>query len=327
MKRFLIICIVLLVVLTLAQVIYYKLNPKETNISSSNNLEEDIEEEENKLYIIGMSALYENDYNPKISFTDLQRKFYDFIFVDIPEIYININNKSIEETKQYYEQNTEKIKNMGIYNEDDFVMIAHQINNVFDKNEIVNLYNYNVDTNTISKSQNGLITFKVNLIYDNEKQIQVLYTISEEIENVKISSATDLDEVFKQYTGKVTKQEVLNKIDTFISSIKDIRLNSTLKTENERRQYFDLNEEELENIGITSQDDYVGIAIQINAMRWRESDLQFERYEINSGSIKNEEDYISFELNIYYNYDSKLHLKVSISDVAPNIKISSYENE
>lgn len=327
MKRFLIICIVLLVVLTLAQVIYYKLNPKETNISSSNNLEEDIEEEENKLYIIGMSALYENDYNPKISFTDLQRKFYDFIFVDIPEIYININNKSIEETKQYYEQNTEKIKNMGIYNEDDFVMIAHQINNVFDKNEIVNLYNYNVDTNTISKSQNGLITFKVNLIYDNEKQIQVLYTISEEIENVKISSATDLDEVFKQYTGKVTKQEVLNKIDTFISSIKDIRLNSTLKTENERRQYFDLNEEELENIGITSQDDYVGIAIQINAMRWRESDLQFERYEINSGSIKNEEDYISFELNIYYNYDSKLHLKVSISDVVPNIKISSYENE
>ena len=327
MKRFLIICIVLLVVLTLAQVIYYKLNPKETNISSSNNLEEDIEEEENKLYIIGMSALYENDYNPKISFTDLQRKFYDFIFVDIPEIYININNKSIEETKQYYEQNTEKIKNMGIYNEDDFVMIAHQINNVFDKNEIVNLYNYNVDTNTISKSQNGLITFKVNLIYDNEKQIQVLYTISEEIENVKISSATDLDEVFKQYTGKVTKQEVLNKIDTFISSIKDIRLNSTLKTENERRQYFDLNKEELENIGITSQDDYVGIAIQINAMRWRESDLQFERYEINSGSIKNEEDYISFELNIYYNYDSKLHLKVSISDVVPNIKISSYENE
>ena len=327
MKRFLIICIVLLVVLTLAQVIYYKLNPKETNISSSNNFEEDIEEEKNKLYIIGMSALYENNYNPKISFTDLQRKFYDFIFVDIPEIYININDKSIEETKQYYEQNIEKIKNMSIYNEDDFVMIAHQINNVFDKNEIVNLYNYNVDTNTISKSQNGLITFKVNLIYDNEKQIQVLYTISEEIENVKISSATGLDEVFNQYTGKVTKQEVLNKIDTFISSIKDIRSNSTLTTENERRQYFDLNKEELENIGITSQDDYVGIAIQINAMRWRESDLQFERYEINSESIKNEEDCISFELNIYYNYDSKLHLKVSISDVAPTIKISSYENE
>ena len=163
-----------------------------------------------------------------------------------------------------------------------------------------------------------------------QKQIQVAYTISEVNDNIIISSAQSIDELFKSYTGQVTKQEVLNKINEFIANIEDLRLNSTLKTENEKRQYFDLNKSTLENIGITSQDDYISITNQINVMKWKESDLQYEKYEVNSESAVNEEDYVSFELVIYYNYNCSLDLKVSLSNqksITPNIKISSYKYE
>ncbi len=326
MKKFLIICIVLLVILTIVQVIYYKVNTKRTDISSTsplNEFDEGLEEEKTKLYILGMTELY-NNYNPKISFRDLQSEFYNFIIIDIPNIYQNIKGKKIEEIEQYYDQNIEQIKKMNIFSKEDFVMIAYQINNTADKNKVAKLYEYNVETDTISKSEDGSISFKVNLGYDNEKNIQILYTISEVNDSIKISSQNGLDEMFKRYNGKVSKIDVLKKIDSFISSIKEYRINSTLKTENERRQYFDLNKEDLEKIGITSQDDYVNVAIQVNRMKWNESDLQYEKYEILSDKIVNEGDYLSSELIIYYNYDSILDLKISISNVENVIKISSY---
>ncbi len=327
MKRFLIIMIILLFTLAIGQYIYYKINPS-NNISSLNN-EKIAEETMKRLYILGESVIYDN-YKPKFTFETLENKFYILVNEVIPTIYINVRNKTIEEIEQYYEQNIEQIKKMNISNKEDFIMLAYQINNVFDGENIIDLYEYNVDTDTISKSEDGLISFKVNLEYDNEKNIQILYTISEQNDSIIITSQNYLDEMFKTYTGNVSKLEVLKKIDSFISSIKDFRLNSTLKTENERRQYFDLNKEELEKIGITSQDDYVNVAIQINGMRWSKSDLQYEKYEIPSEKIINEGDYLSSELIIYYNYDSILNLKISISNaenVMPNIKISTYETE
>ena len=323
MRKALIIIIILLIVLIFGQIIYYNFNKTE-NISSLNEFrEEEISDEDNRLYVKGMSVLYE-DYNPKISFEDLENKFYIFINETVPNIYDEVKKKSIEEIEKYYEQNKEQLKEMYIYSKEDFVMIAHQINSAAEENNIIGLYNYSVDTESISKLENGLIFFKVNFEYDNERQIQISYKISEENDSIKIESATGLDEMLKRYTGKVSKLDVLKKIDTFISSIKEYRINSTLKTENERRQYFDLNKENLEKIGITSQDDYVNVAIQVNRMRWRESDLQFEKYEILSDKIVNEGDYLSSELIIYYNYDSSLDLKISISNVENAIKISSY---
>ena len=326
MKRFLIIMIILLFVLAIGQLIYYKVNPS-SNISSLNN--EIIEEETmERLYILGESVIYEN-YNPKLTLETLENKFYILVNEVIPAIYDNVKNKKIEGIEQYYDQNIEQIKKMNIVSKEEFVMIAYQVNNVFNGKNIIDLYEYNVDTDTISKSEDGKISFKVNLEYDNEKNIQILYTISEQNDSVIISSQNGLDEIFESYTGKISKLEVLKKIDSFIANIKEIRFNSTLKTENEKRQYFDLNRDELEKIGITSQDDYVDIATQINAMRWREENLNYESYEVNKENVKNEEIYKSFELIIYYNYDSKLDLEVSISNqnsVTPNIKISSFKS-
>lgn len=327
MRKTLIIIIILLIILIFGQIIYYNFN-KTNNVSSLNEFDEETEDTDlakNMLYIKGMSRLYDN-YNPKISFEGLENKFYILVNEVIPKIYDEVKNKTIEEIEQYYDQNIEQINKMNITNKEEFVMIAYQINNIVDENDSTKLYEYNVDTDSISKSEDGLISFKVNLEYDNEKKIQILYTISEVNDSIKISSQNGLDEMFKTYTGEVSKLDVLKKIDSFISNIKEYRINSTLKTENERRQYFDLNKEELEKIGITSQDDYVNVAILINRMKWKGSDLQYESYEIVPEKVVSEGDYLSSELIIYYEKDSILDLKISISNVniMPNIKISSF---
>ena len=227
MRKTLIIIIILLIVLIFGQVIYYNFN-KTNNVSSLNELDEEIEDTDlakNMLYIKGMSRLYDN-YNPKISFDDLENRFYILVNEVIPTIYDNVENKkldnnifenlSVEEMRfvmnniiddeeimwlnefvryndstdpyryinytfdydyskeQYYDQNIEQIKKMNIFSKEDFVMIAYQINNTADKNKAAKLYEYNVETDTISKSEDGLISFKVNLGYDNEKNIQIL---------------------------------------------------------------------------------------------------------------------------------------------------------
>lgn len=326
MKKILIAIIVFLTILIIIQNIYYN-NEKNNNISPnivSQLGENQVEPKkvEESLYIVGMLKLYE-DYSPKMDISTLQHKLYELVFENIPQIYNEIKDKTDEEIKNYYSLEKEKINLMNITNEEDFYIIAKQIKNILDDD--VSLERSEFDESI--SYENNIINFKIILIYDNEKEMKINVKMSEITDMIQFSNATELDEIFRIYTGNVTKLETLKKIETFISSIKDLRLDSTLKTENERRQYFDLNKEKLESIGITSQDDYVKIAIQINAMRWREEDLQFKSYKVNTVNITNEEDYTSFEMIIYYNYDSSLDLKVSLSNqtsITPNIKISSY---
>lgn len=330
MRKFLIIIIVLLIILIIGQAVYYKIN-QANDISSLNFYNEQMEETEvDKLYILGMSVLYNDDnYKPKISFENLENKFYTFISINVPKITENIEEKTIEQIKQYYNENVEEINSMYIYNEDDFVMIAKQLQNIFNTSDN-DIYDYYIDTDNIKKTEDGLISFLVNFVYENDEKLQVVYTISENNENIKISSGLGLNEQFETYTGDVTKQEVLEKIDLFISNIENIRLNTTLKTENARRQYYDLNKEELEKIGITTQDDFIQLVLHINSMSWNYTDLKFENYELNLQDAIQEEYYYSFEVIIHYNHESKLNLKISIrnqSNIEPNIKISSYERE
>ena len=169
MKKFLIIIIVLLSILAIGQSIYYKLNKSENESPSINQSEE---QDEKLLYILGMSDIY-NKYQPKIQFEELEKRFYSFINVNLPEVYKNTYEKNVEEIKQYYEANIEKIKSMYIYNEEEFISIVKQLQNIYNsENEIVNIIDYRIDTNSIMPLQNGLISFETIFSYDNETTLR-----------------------------------------------------------------------------------------------------------------------------------------------------------
>lgn len=320
MKKFLISIIILLLILIIVQSIYYKINSN--NISSIGN--GGIENIEERLYILGESDIY-NKYKSKINMEDLEKRFYSFINVNLPEVFKNIDGKNIQEIKQYYEENTDKINAMYIYQEEDFVSIAKQLQNIYNaQNKIVNIENYKVDTNSITAIQNGLIGFDVIFSYDNDTALKVKFILSENTENMMIASASDLDKVFEYYTGNVKKSDFLSKLESLISNVKTIRDNSTLRTENEKMQYYDLNKEGLNNIGIFSGEDYITIANQVNAMKWRYQDISYINFEVENDIIADENNF-NFKVKLFYSYDSEMELIVKLkmnNESEPDISFS-----
>ncbi len=309
MRKFLIIIIVLLVILALGQSIYYKINQPKNISPSIDSIEETAQE---TLYIIGMSDIYDK-YNPKIQFDNLQKRFYSFINVNLPEIFKNIYKKNVQEIKQYYEENTDKIHDMYIYQEEEFISIAKQLQNIYnDQNAKVNIENYEVDTNSITSIQDGLIGFDVIFYYDNNTTLKVKFILSENTENMMITSVSDVDMVFGNYTGNVKKSEFLGKLDSLISNVMKIREDSTLKTKNEKMQYYDLNKETLNNIGIYSAEDYISIANQINAMKWKNQDINYINFEVENESIVANENNFNFKVKLFYSYDSEMELIVKL---------------
>ena len=326
MKKTLIVIIVLLIILIFGQNIYY--NIRGNNISS-NILQEnstDIAGIENSLYIVGVLKIYQ-DYEPKMSIEKIQSIFYELVYENMPKINEDTKKLSNEKIREYYKKNKEKIDKMNITNEEDFFMICKQMQNVIGEN--VALVETRINTETI-KERNNRINFDIILTYDNELEIIIGASLSKSSENIEFYSSSGLDKVFNMYTGNVSKQEILEKIDLFISNVNNLRYNSSLKTENEKTQYYDLNKDMLRNLGITSAEEFIKITSYINVMDWRYSDLLFENYKVFDETFRKEEYYYTFETVLYYNHGSSLELKIGISktdNIEPRINISIYKEE
>ena len=174
MKKLLIVIIILLMVLALGQLIYYKTN---------NTVKSD---KDTFLYIIGATTLYDR-YNPKLDLIELGNVFYDFAVVDVPKIYEDVISRDNKLLEKYYKQNQKEIKKMNIYTQEDFIEISKQIQKIYDNDENATVYDYKINTETITYTQNNLISFETEFIYDNLKSLKVVFTISETDDAVKIS--------------------------------------------------------------------------------------------------------------------------------------------
>lgn len=328
MKKFLITLIVLLFILAIAQGIYYKVRPKEVNIPQEIENQENGEElVEKSMYIYGMLDLYEN-YNLGLSLEELQSKMYDFVYVNLPEIYKNIEEMDTEETKEYYNENNIKT-NMYIYSEENFVMIAKQLQNIYRTKKDISLIESRIDLDNIIRTSEGLIAFDVSLGFDNNRDLRIRVVLSENNKTFQILSDSNLDKIFSNRNLNMKKYEFLDKIENFISNVLRLRALSTLKTENEKMQYFDENKEYLEDLLITDSKDYISITNQINAMNWINGTPIFENYEI-LDSLSKMEGYDTFKMILYYNNNNKIDLIISIKNeenVIPEIKIAGDESD
>ena len=209
---------------------------------------------------------------------------------------------------------------MHIYSEESFILICKKIKQIYSGNSIVDLVKYSVDTDTIKMSNNGTISFLINLEYDNQTNLELLIMIQEQSDYMGIAIISDLEKIFSKYKGKVTNIDLLDFLDRVVDNVNDLRLNSTLKTENEKRQYYDLNQEKLKEIGIYSAEDYISVVKQINWMDWNYRDLEYLNYEINEESFTEEGEYFNFEIILNYNHDSTTKLKISLKNNSANIQ-------
>ena len=329
MKRLLVTIILLLVILAIGQAIYYKYNVKNEQINISQEINSIQNEQiEKSLYMHGIDNLYENFY-PNISREDLQKKMYNFVCINLPQIYMDTLNMTAEEIKNYYNEKNIN-QSVGVYSEEDFIIIVKQLQNIYYTRENIILSETKIDTESISRNPNGLIDFNVTLDFDNERSLEIKVIISEQEDTFIILSNSNLDKIFKKYAGDVKKEEILEKIDNLVANVDRIRQNTTLKTDNEKSQYFDLNEDDMKNVGISTAEDFIKVANQVNSMKWINGKLRFQNYEIDYNSLIQDENYSSFKIILYYNYESKIEIIVSIRNnrnIEPKIKISGDESD
>ena len=324
MKKFLITIIVLLIILAIGQGIYY--NFRKSNISPNTITVEQQNKEKSNFRLNGLDEIYDK-YNPKISKDELNNKIYDLIYKNFSQIHDDTEKKSNEQIIKFYQENKDKIDAMNIYNEDEFFMIAKQMQNTF-YDELI-MQEYKIDEDSITE-KSDIILFDLTFKYDNDSEIIIGVKLSKRIEEVEFYSASKLDKVFEKYIGNVSKKELLDKISLFVSNVIAIRQNTSFRSENEKLQFFDLNKDGLKDIGIITPEDFINIASSVNWLNWRYDDLYYERYEVDDETYIEEEYYNSFEMILHYNHYGKINLKVSMSkssNVDPSIKLSIYEDE
>lgn len=329
MKKTLIVIIVLLIILAIGQSIYYNIRKSDVSpdILPENIVEGEVTGKKESIYINGMLNLY-NEYEPKISSENLQKEFYNLLYRTFPEIAESAINLSENKIKDYYNKNKDKINEMHILSEEEFYMIVTQLKDISEEELL--LTEYRIDKESIKKLDDDKISFDITFTYDNGIEVIIGCKISESNDQIEFYSHSELDKVFEQYEGNVTRQELIEQINYFIKNVRNIRDASSLKSENQKRQYFDTKSEDLKKYGIITQDDFINIAREINLLNWRHSDLAFQYYSVNSDTYTGDVYYNYFEMVLNYNYYGKINLKVGLSrnnNVDPSIKISIFENE
>lgn len=121
-------------------------------------------------------------YKGKIRTTNITKGIEKFVTEYLPEIYDNTKDLNINDITNYYSQNKDKIKNMDIATEEDFIGIVK-----ITKNMGENIKQYDecvIDKESFSNEDAKYFSFKFKIKYKDEKTIdlkmKVINSISDE---------------------------------------------------------------------------------------------------------------------------------------------------
>ncbi len=184
MKKFLFSVIIILIILLVAQLIYFNIQNNEqiaqanitnntlfnTNYTSTNETE-NTNIEQNIIVPAGLDTIMER-YKGNVNENYIEKEFYKFINTYVKQIYNLTARKSINNILQIYDLNIEDINNMHIYSANDFLEIATQTYHVANISGVTYL-NSIADISTYNDDDNGYTTFKVTFNYSNNKAIEL----------------------------------------------------------------------------------------------------------------------------------------------------------
>ena len=133
-----------------------------------------------------ISQLY-SIYSGNVEKIELIRTIYNFID-NIEWIRDNTKLVSINKQYQFYSDNKEKFKQMGIYTRDDFISVSMAMSNDVAWNDNTKLNYYTIDFTNYDKNENDYI-FNITFIFDYIKQLKLkvnLYNADNNDSYVKI---------------------------------------------------------------------------------------------------------------------------------------------
>ena len=341
-KKIRVICIIIVMLIIAALLIIEFIRENDHNHYIDNSIFEgepyngltniiQIEEakEQNNLMIIPKNFIEAmKKYQGPVSQGDIKRNFYKLIVKNIPHIYEETKALSNEKITGYYDQNTSKINEMNIYNKNEFINLCDDMkSNIIDG--LISKIPYSSIELETCENREDYYSFALKLEYSNSNIMKIKVKLSNNENKIEYEKYDELKEAYESYKGPVTKQEVKNHLNyvakngkKIYDSCKDINLNEIL-------QYYDLNKEALNKLGIYSDGDYLLATNQIVRVSFSKNP-DYVGFTVKPNSVSSNDKYTSFEVHLNYSTNESLKLIMNVIDSAelvneenPKIKITA----
>lgn len=339
-----ILIVILLIILMIWQIIYFNKKNNNKNTTNAIDASESYISEEVRANIIeqeqldkhievgSLSIIYDEKYKGSVSIDTIKKELYKFLYTNILKIRELTNNKDSNEIYDIYNSNKDTITAMNITSEDDFEGIVNELKEIkYDEtvtynNSIAMLNTYeNTDDNygrfLISfnlkdeNSETRLLSLYVKLANNDSLQPQIIY-----------QPYNELDKIYSNYTGQVSKNKFIELLDKFKENIPSIEKDTAGKSDNARLQYYDNNKEKLNEIGIYSREDCLSIIQEINGLVWKNSpQIISQSYSYRE---VNEQKYARFIVMLQYTGNGIIRFEVWVStdqNITPEIILKPYE--
>lgn len=120
------------------------------------------------------------------------------------------------------------------------------------------------------------------------------------------------DAFFKAYEGRQSRETIMEKITDFVYYIVDNKQTIDTLSQDQIHKEYEEESDELNNIGIISEEDYTEIINTIQTTG--DGELEYVYAIINEDTIKNEEKFISAELDVKFVEKEELKFMINISE-------------
>lgn len=341
------ICIVVILILTIfIQIIFFHYRTKKNENKNTMNNNQNYITEDNvkslKVYPINEDKIFEV-YKGSITKDDFEGAAYQILFGIIPWIYKKYSNMTLNEINDYYNQNTIEVNRLYIYSSDDLYLITQQIKNI--SKDITPMVDYTkIDENSI-KNENGYCNFNLDIYFVNSQIVKLKIKLknsqnsqesnskgneqsntstAEEEKSLIVEDNSEIQQLYKITNEGFSRSNAIQIIQNIIDNAEKIKNDTYAYSINQEKQYYDLNKEKLNTLGIYSKEDFESFITSVGNISWDSKD-RITGYEIDLSNVVKNEDYTSATLYINYGNIERIKLTISVANkinIVPQIKIS-----
>ena len=328
-KKTFISLVIILIVIMIIQIIVFNIKEKKQNESTIDYNENSVTNNDintSKIYPINTYKVFDI-YKGPITIPDFEGIIYKMIFENIPSINTKYANMTQQAFNQEYSKSTSDINQMYIYSADNLYLITQQIKNVYKDSTPV--FDYaEIDDKSI-KNENSYCSFNINICFVNNQTISLKMYLS----NTNSSASTEkpvivednssIQKLYETANEGFNKANAIEIIENIIDNMEQIKTDTRGYSVNKEMQYYDLHKDEINKLGIYSQDDFVEFVGEVKNISWNDDD-SITGYSIDLSQITEDINYYTVDLYINYGNIERVALKMSVSkqiNIEPQIKI------
>lgn len=164
-----------------------------------------------------------------------------------------------------------------------------------------------------------VILLYINIKMDKEKNKER----DSEYVRLEVVYPMKISEFSKEYGGNVSDEYILEKITEFIYYIVDNKLEIDNLNENQIAEKYEANQENLNNMGIESAEDYKDIIVEIQKLNKGSTEYSYSEFQIDT--IKRANGKTTIDLEVKFTNSKPIYFNIAINnDIDQDNKIVKF---